>query len=54
MTIYFTSIDRTLEFIKPLLVEGNHSVSIRTYFKEFPREYQIDFYAVIVKEIKND
>lgn len=53
MKVYkFTSIDRTLEFIKPLLVEGNYSVSIRTFYEEFPREYQIDYFEVTVKEIE--
>lgn len=53
MTKYkFTSIDRTLEFIKPLLVEGKHSVSLRTFNKEYPRETQIDYFEVTVKEIK--
>ena len=53
MTVYkFTSIDRTLEFIKPLLVEGNFIVSVRTFYKEYPREYQIDYYEVKVEEIE--
>lgn len=44
MTIYkFTSIDRVLEFIKPLLVEGRHSVSIKTFFcKEYPFEVTVE------------
>ena len=51
MTVYkFTSIDRTLEFIKPLLVEGTYSVSIRTFYKVFPREYEIDYFEVTVEE----
>ena len=53
MTVYkFTSIDRTLEFIKSLIVEGKYSVSARAFYKEYPREYQIDYYEVTVKEIK--
>ena len=53
MTVYkFTSIDRVLEFIKPLLVEGNYKVSIKTLYKEFPREYQIDYFEVTVEESK--
>lgn len=55
MTVYkFTSIDRVLEFIEPLLVEGNYKVSIKTLYKEFPREYQIDYFEVTVEEIKQD
>lgn len=51
MTVYkFTSIDRTLEFIKPLLVEGKHNVSLRTFYKEYPRETQIDYFEVHVYE----
>lgn len=53
MTVYkFTAIDRTLEFIKPLLIEGKHSVSVRTFYKEYPREYSIDHFEVTVEEIK--
>lgn len=56
MTVYkFTSIDRTLEFIKPLLVEGKHSVSVRTFYKEYrflSGECQIDYFEVTVKEIE--
>ena len=50
----FTSIDRTLEFIKPLLVEGNHSVHIRTFYKKYPREYDIDYFEVTVKETEKE
>lgn len=53
MTVYkFTSIDRTLEFIKPLLVEGNYTVYVKTFYKEYPRETMIDYYEVTVKEIE--
>ena len=53
MTEYkFTTIDRTLEFIKPLIVEGNHRVSVRAFYKEYPRETMIDYYEVTVKEIE--
>ena len=53
MTVYkFTSIDRTLEFIKPLLVEGNFIVSVRTFYKEFPWETMIDYFEVTVEEIE--
>ena len=53
MTVYkFTSIDRTLDFIKPLLVEGKHRVSIRTFYKGFPRETMIDYFEVTVEEIE--
>lgn len=54
MTVYkFTEIDRTLAFIRPLLIEGKHSVSLRTVYEEFPREYHIAYFEVIVKEIEN-
>lgn len=53
MTVYkFTSIDRTLEFIKSLIVEGNYSVSVRTFYNEYPRETMIDYYEVTVEEIE--
>lgn len=53
MMVYkFTAIDRTLEFIKPLLVEGSYKVSVKTFYKKFPREYQIDYFEVTVEEIK--
>ena len=53
MIVYkFTSIDRTLEFIKPLLVEGNYRVSVRTFYKEYPRQYEIDYFEVTVEEIE--
>ena len=51
MTVYkFTSIDRTLEFIKPLLVEGNYRVSVRAFYEEFPK--LIDYFEVTVEEIE--
>lgn len=53
MTVYkFTSLDRTLEFIKSLIVEGTYIVSARAFYKEYPREYQIDYFEVTVKEIE--
>ena len=53
MTVYkFTSIDRTLEFISPLIIEGNYIVSVRAFYKEYPRETIIDYYEVTVKEIE--
>ena len=53
MTVYkFTSIDRTLEFIRPLLIEGKHRVSVRTFYKEYPRETMIDYFEVTVEEIE--
>ena len=53
MTVYkFKSIDRTLEFIKPLLIEGKHSVRVKTFYEEYPREYSIDYFEVAVEEIK--
>ena len=42
--------DRTLEFIKPLLVEGNYRVSVRAFYEEFPR--LIDYFEVTVEEIE--
>ena len=55
MTVYkFTSIDRVLEFIKPLLVEGKYSVSVRAFYKEFPREYMIDYFEVKVEGVKEN
>ena len=51
MTVYkFTTIDRTLEFIRPLLIEGKHRVSVRTFYKEYPRETMIDYFEVTVEE----
>ena len=53
MTVYkFTSIDRTLEFIKSLIVEGNYIVSARAFYQEYPRETMIDYYEVTVEEIE--
>ena len=53
MTVYkFKSIDRTLEFIKPLLIEGKHSVSVRSFYKEYPWESSIDYFEVAVEEVK--
>lgn len=55
MTVYkFTSIDRVLKFIEPLLVEGKYNVSAKTFYKEYPREYMIDYFEVTVKEIKEN
>ena len=53
MTVYkFTTIDRTLEFMKSLIVEGNYIVSARAIYKEYPRETMIDYYEVTVEEIE--
>ena len=53
MTVYkFRTIDRTLEFIRPLLLEGKHMVSVKTFYKEYPREYSIDYFEVTVEEIE--
>ena len=53
MTVYkFTTIDRTLEFMKSLIIEGNHRVSARAFYKEYPRETMIDYYEVTVEEIE--
>lgn len=55
MTVYkFTSIDRTLEFIRPLLIEGKYSVNVRTFYKDYPREYDIDHFEVAVKELDKE
>lgn len=53
MAVYkFTSIDRTLEFVGPLLVEGKHSVGLKPFYKEYPCETQIEYFEVTVTEIK--
>lgn len=53
MTVYkFTAIDRTLEFMKSLLVEGDYIVSARAIYKEFPWETMIDYFEVTVEEIE--
>ena len=53
MTVYkFTTIDRTLEFMKSLIIEGNYRVSARAIYKEYPRETMIDYYEVTVEEIE--
>ena len=53
MTVYkFTTIDRTLEFMKSLIVEGNYRVSARAFFKKYPWETTIDYYEVTVEEIE--
>lgn len=54
MVYKFTSIDRVLEFMKPLLVEGKYSVIVRTFHKGFPREYMIDYFEVTVEEVKEN
>ena len=46
MKYTFKSIDRVLEFSKALLVEGKHTVSIKTVFRDFPRENDIDHFEV--------
>ena len=53
MTVYkFKSLDRALEFIKSLIVEGNYRVSARAFYQEYPRETMIDYYEVTVEEIE--
>ena len=53
MTVYkFITIDRTLEFIRPLLLEGKHRVSVRTFYEEYPRETMIAYFEVTVEEIE--
>lgn len=55
MAVYkFTALDRVLEFVAPLLVEGKHSVGLRTIYREFPRETQIDYFEVTVTEVKEN
>ena len=49
MEFEFTSIDRTLEFIKPLLVEGRKKVIVKTIFEDTWAEH-IDHYLVIVSD----
>lgn len=46
-TYEFNSIFNVMEFVKPLLVEG-YSVAINTFYKEFPRENEIDKFTVDV------
>lgn len=50
MKYTFRGIDRVLEFSKALLVEGKHTVSIKTVFKEFPRNNDIDYFEIEVSE----
>lgn len=55
MAVYkFTAMDRVLEFVAPLLVEGKHSLGLRTIYKEFPWEHTIDYFEVTVTEIKEN
>ena len=49
MEYKFASIDRTLDFVKPLLVEGDNKVEIKTIFKNSVVK-SIDHYLVIVKD----
>ena len=49
MEYKFTSIDRTIEFIKPLLVEGDKQVEVKTIFEDTCVK-RIDYYLVIVSE----
>lgn len=45
----FTSIDRTLDFVKPLLIEGDKKVEIKTIFKDSIVK-SIDHYLVIITD----
>lgn len=49
MEYKFSSIDRTLEFARPLLVEGDKKVEIKTVFEDSIIK-SIDYYLVIVKD----
>ena len=49
MEYKFTSIDRALEFVKPLLVEGDKKVEIKTIFEDTCIK-RIDYYLVIVED----
>ena len=49
----FESIQRTLDFVKSLVVEG-YPVVINTQFMSFPRENDIDYFEVTVGEKKNN
>lgn len=49
MEYKFTSIDRALEFTRPLLVEGDKKVEIKTIFKNSIIK-SIDYYLVIVSD----
>lgn len=55
MAVYkFTALDRVLDFVAPLLVEGKYSVGLRTFYKEYPRETQIEYFEVTVTEVKEN
>ena len=51
----FNSLFNLMDFIKPLAVEG-YTFAVRTKYKEYPRENEIDKFIVMVgpkgKEIK--
>lgn len=47
----FTSIDRTLDFIRPLLIEGKYKIEVSTIFNDSCIK-QIDYFKVIVTKVK--
>ena len=49
MEYEFTSIENVLAFIKPLLVEGDKKVEVKTIFEDTWAEH-IDHYLVIVSD----
>lgn len=53
MTEYkFRNLLNALDFIKPLVIEGKYKITITTKYKEYPREYSIDYISVVVEQIK--
>jgi len=53
MTEYkFKYLANAMDFIKPLVVEGDYKLTITTKYKEYPRESSIDYISVIVEKIK--
>lgn len=49
MEYKFTSIENVLAFIKPLLIEGDNKVEVKTIFEDSIIK-SIDYYLVIVKD----
>ena len=49
MEYEFTAIDRVLDFVKPLLIEGKKKVEVKTIFRNSIVK-SIDHYLVIVKD----
>ena len=49
MEYEFTSIENVLAFIKPLLVEGDKKVEVKTIFEDTCIK-RIDYYSVIVSD----